>query len=178
MVGRWGARTQHQHRFQYRAAVWSQNIDYLEVNRGSTARNSAIRTYGVFNVVPRTGFERNNQAELVLSAGNFYQTNDSLSFGSHTQMFAYYASINGNRSNLGLEPPIPVVHDAAKACGFGSFIFNVNPSNQLRLVTALRKDFYQVPYDPNFQDLESAQFDSSGTRDLIARLTLWSTPPG
>src|SRR6202051_4864670 len=143
------------------------DIDYLEVNRGSYGAEFGDRTYGVFNVVPRTGFERNNQAELVLSAGNFYQTNDSFSFGSHTQRFAYYVSVNDNGSNLGLETPIPqVVHDAANGYGgFGSFIFNVNPSNQLRLVTALRRDYYQVPYDPNFNDLESSQFDSSGLRD-------------
>jgi hypothetical protein len=143
------------------------DIDYLEANRGSYGAEFGDRTYGVFNAVPRTGFERNNQAELVLSAGNFYQTNDSFSFGSHTERFAYYVSVNGNRSNLGLQPPIPqIVHDAANGYGgFGSFIFNVNPSNQLRLVTALRKDYYQVPYDPNFNDLESSQFDSSGLRD-------------
>jgi TonB dependent receptor/Carboxypeptidase regulatory-like domain/TonB-dependent Receptor Plug Domain len=143
------------------------DIDYMEANRGSYGAEFGDRTYGVFNVVPRTGFERNNQAELILSAGNFYQTNDSLSFGSHTERFAYYVSVNGNRSNLGLEPPIPqIVHDAANGYGgFGSFIFNVNPSNQLRLVTALRKDYYQVPYDSNFNDLESSQFDSSGLRD-------------
>jgi hypothetical protein len=143
------------------------DIDYLEANRGSYGAEFGDRTYGVFNVVPRTGFERNNQAELVLSAGNFYQTNDSLSFGSHTERFAYYASVNGNRSNLGLQPPTPqVVHDAANGYGgFGSFIFNADPSNQLRLVTALRKDYYQVPYDPNFADLESSQYDSSGLRD-------------
>jgi hypothetical protein len=143
------------------------DVDYMEVNRGSYGAEFGDRTYGVFNVVPRTGFERNNQAELVLSAGNFYQTNDSFSFGSHTERFAYYASVNGNRSNLGLQPPISqVVHDAANGYGgFGSFIFNVNPSNQLRLVTALRKDYYQVPYDPNFNDLESSFFDSSGLRD-------------
>jgi TonB dependent receptor/Carboxypeptidase regulatory-like domain/TonB-dependent Receptor Plug Domain len=143
------------------------DIDYLEVNRGSYGAEFGDRTYGVFNVAPRTGFERNNQAELVLSAGNFYQTNDSLSFGSHTERFAYYASINGNRSDLGLQPPIPqVIHDAANGYGgFGSFIFNLNSSNQFRLVTALRKDYYQVPYDPNFNDLENTQFDSSGLRD-------------
>jgi len=143
------------------------DIDYLEANRGSYGAEFGDRTYGVFNVVPRTGFERNNQAELVLSAGNFYQTNDSFSFGSHTERFAYYVSLNGDRSNLGLQPPIPqIVHDAANGYGgFGSFIFNVNPSNQLRLVTALRKDYYQVPYDPNFNDLQSSQFDSSGLRD-------------
>ena len=143
------------------------DIDYMEVNRGSYGAEFGDRTYGVFNVVPRTGFERNNQAEFVLSAGNFYQTNDSFSFGSHTERFAYYASVNANRSNLGLQPPISqIVHDAANGYGgFGSFIFNVNPSNQLRLVTALRKDYYQVPYDPNFNDLESTNFDSSGLRD-------------
>jgi hypothetical protein len=143
------------------------DIDYMEVNRGSYGAEFGDRTYGVFNIVPRTGFERNNQAELVLSAGNFYQTNDSFSFGSHTERFAYYISVNANRSNLGLQPPISqVVHDAANGYGgFGSFIFNVDPSNQFRLVTALRKDYYQVPYDPNFNDLETTQFDSSGLRD-------------
>jgi hypothetical protein len=25
---------------------------------------------------------------------------------------------------------------------------NVNPSDQLRFVTSLRKDYYQIPYDP------------------------------
>ncbi len=143
------------------------DIDYMEVNRGSYGAEFGDRTYGVFNVVPRTGFERNRLAELVLSAGSFYQTNDSFSFGSHTERFAYYVSVNGNRGDLGLQPPIPqVAHDAANGYGgFGSFIFNVDPSNQLRLVTALRKDYYQVPYDPNFNDLESSFFDSSGLRD-------------
>jgi hypothetical protein len=76
-------------------------------------------------------------------------------------------SVNGNRSNLGIQTPIPqVIHGAANGYGgFGSLIYNVNPSNQLRLVTTLRKDSYQVPYDPNFSDLQSSQFDSSGLRD-------------
>jgi outer membrane cobalamin receptor len=143
------------------------DIDYLEVSRGGYGAELGDRTYGVFNVVPRTGFERNRQAELVLSAGNFYQTNNQFSIGSHTERFAYYASVNGNRSNLGIETPVPeVVHDAANGYGgFASLIFNVNPSNQLRFVTSLRKDFYQIPYDPNFNDLESSQYDSSGLRD-------------
>lgn len=133
------------------------DIDYMEVNRGSYSAEFGDRTYGIFNIVPRSGFERNNQGELVLSAGNFYQTNDQLSFGSHTERFAYYASLNGNRSNLGLQTPVSqVVHDAANGYGgFGSFIFNVDPSNQLRLVTSLRKDYYQIPYDPFPNDLEN-----------------------
>jgi hypothetical protein len=152
------------------------DIDYLEINRGSYGAEFGDRTYGVFNVVPRTGFERNNEGELVLSAGNFYQTNDQLSFGSHTERFAYYASVNGNRSNLGLQPPVPkVVHDAANGYGgFGTLIFNVDPTNQLRLVTSLRKDYYQVPYDPYPDDIENGaipandftpQYPSIGLRD-------------
>ncbi len=133
------------------------DIDYLEVDRGSYGAEFGDRTYGVFNVVPRTGFERNRQAELVLSAGNFYQTNDALSFGSHTERFAYYASVNANRSNLGIQTPVPqVVHDAENGYGgFGSLIFNVDPSNQLRFVTSLRKDYYQIPYDPFPNDIEN-----------------------
>ncbi len=152
------------------------DIDYMEVNRGSYGAEFGDRTYGVFNIVPRSGFERNNQAELVLSAGNFNQTNDQFSFGSHTERFAYYASVNGNRTDLGLQTPVSkVVHDAANGYGgFGSLIFNVDPSNQLRFVTSLRKDYYQIPYDPFPNDLENGsipgndftpQYPSIGLRD-------------
>ena len=41
------------------------DLEYVEVDRGSYGAEFGDRTYGVFNVVPRTGFERNNQAELV-----------------------------------------------------------------------------------------------------------------
>jgi outer membrane cobalamin receptor len=140
------------------------DIDYLEVDRGSYGAEFGDRTYGVFNVVPRTGFERNRQAELVLSAGNFYQTNDALSFGSHTERFAYYFSANANRSNLGIQTPVPqVVHDAENGFGgFGSLIFNLDPANQLRLVTSLRKDYYQIPYDPFPNDIENAPIAANG----------------
>ncbi len=152
------------------------DIDYLEVNRGSYGAEYGDRTYGVFNVAPRTGFERNNEGELMITAGNFYQTDDYLSFGSHTQRFAYYASLNGNRANLGLQTPVPqVVHDASNGFGgFGSLIFNVDPSDQLRFVTSSRKDYYQVPYDPIPNDIENGaipannftpQYPSIGLRD-------------
>ncbi len=146
------------------------DMDYVEVDRGSYGAEFGDRTYGVFNVVPRTGFERNRQAELVMTAGNFYQTDDALSFGSHTDRFAYYASVNGNRSNLGLQPPVPqIVHDAVNGVGgFGSFIFNVDPSNQLRLMTSVRRDYYQIPYDPDPNDFENSNpngYASIGLRD-------------
>ena len=34
------------------------DIDYLEVSRGSYGAEFGDRTYGVFNIAPRTGFER------------------------------------------------------------------------------------------------------------------------
>jgi hypothetical protein len=140
------------------------DIDYMEVDRGSYGADLGDRTYGVFNVVPRTGFERDNQAELVTTFGNFYQTNDEFNIGSHTERFAYYASVNANRSNLGIETPVTqVVHDAENGYGgFGSLIFNADASNQLRLVTSLRKDYYQIPFDPNPNDIENAPIAANG----------------
>ncbi len=113
------------------------DVDYLEVQRGGYDAEYGDRTYGVFNVVPRTGFERDNQGELTATFGNFYQTNDQINFGGHTQRVAYYASLNGNRSNLGLESPVGgIIHDQENGFGgFGSLIYNANPRNQLRLVT-------------------------------------------
>src|SRR5580704_1379550 len=71
------------------------DIEYLEVQRGSYGASYGDRTFGVFDVVPRNGFERNNDGELVMSLGNFYQTNDQINFGGHTSHFAYFASLNG-----------------------------------------------------------------------------------
>jgi outer membrane receptor for ferrienterochelin and colicin len=129
------------------------DVDFLEVHRGSYEAQYGDRTYGVFNIVPRSGFERNNDAELVLSAGSFYQTNDQISVGGHTQRFAYFASGNGNRSDLGLGTPASdVIHDRqAGGSGFASLIFNADPANQIRFVTSVRRDSYQIPNAPDDQ---------------------------
>jgi outer membrane receptor for ferrienterochelin and colicin len=131
------------------------DIDYLEVQRGSYSAEFGDRTYGVFNVVPRNGFERNREAQILASYGNFNQTNDQISFASHTKRFAYYASANGNRSDYGLATPTAaVLHDQSNGFGgFSSLIFKVNDKNQLRLVTGARRDFFQVPNDQDAQDL-------------------------
>ncbi len=76
------------------------DIDTVEMQRGSYAADFGDRTYGVFNVAPRTGFERNDEGELVLGFGNFYQSDDQINFGGHTSRFAYYASANGNRTTI------------------------------------------------------------------------------
>jgi outer membrane cobalamin receptor len=143
------------------------DIDYVEVARGSYRADVGDRTYGVFDVVPRSGFERNRQGELVLSLGNFYQTNDQLSLGNHSEKFAWYTSFNGNRSHYGLQPPTEQpVHDASNGYGgFVSLLFNRGPDNQLRFVSQLRSDYYQIPYDPNVDSWQNQLYDSSGLRD-------------
>jgi hypothetical protein len=150
------------------AQIDPKDIDYIEVQRGSYTADVGDRTYGVFNVVPRTGFERDRQAELVLSAGSFFQTNDQLNLGDHTEKFAWYASLNGNRSDYGLAPPIAqVYHDATNGYGgFASLIYNRTPKDQFRLVAQARNDFFQIPYDPDPSSFENQQFDSSGLRDV------------
>jgi TonB dependent receptor/Carboxypeptidase regulatory-like domain/TonB-dependent Receptor Plug Domain len=149
------------------------DIDYLEALRGSYDADYGDRTYGIFDIVPRTGFERDKECDLVTSFGNFYQTNDQISCGGHTPRFAYYLSLNGNRSDYGLQTPIAqVVHDAENGYGgFASFIFNPDSKNQFRLVTSLRRDYYQIPIDPDpnstgNQILEAAgESPSYGLRD-------------
>ncbi|MDE3169944.1 MAG: TonB-dependent receptor plug domain-containing protein, partial [Acidobacteriota bacterium] len=143
------------------------DIDFLDAQRGSYDASYGDRTYGVFDVVPKNGFDMNNEGELAISFGNFYQTDDYFSAGGHSDALAYYASLDGNRSNLGLETPVArIVHDAENGFGgFGSLMYNAGTSDQLRLVGSLRRDFYRIPYDPNPADFENSQFDTSSLRD-------------
>src|SRR5215470_13180215 len=147
------------------------DMDALEAQRGSYSADYGDRTYGIFNVAPRTGFERSNEAELIVSAGNFYQTDDQLNFGGHSNRFAYYASLGGNRTNLGLQTPTSaVVHDAANGFGgFTSLIFNLDPQDQLRFVAQSRRDFYQVPADPS--DPTTILRDANREKDSFAALS-------
>jgi outer membrane cobalamin receptor len=149
------------------------DIDTLEAQRGSYSADYGDRTYGIFNVAPRTGFERNNEAELILGVGNFYQTDDQLNFGSHTNRFAYYASVNGNRTNLGLQTPTSaVIHNAANGFGaFTSLIYNVDSGDQLRLVAQVRRDYYQVPFDPHDPNINPGTFLQDTNREADSFVT-------
>lgn len=125
------------------------DIDYLEVQRGSFSADSGDRTYGVFNVVTRSGFERQRQAELVTSYGNYHSTDNQLSFGDHSERAAYYFSLSGSRTDHGLETPSAAnLHDQSAGGGvFTSLIFNATPTDQLRFVGSARVDHFQVPND-------------------------------
>jgi hypothetical protein len=131
------------------------DIDYVEEQRGSFSAEFGDRTYGVFNVATRTGFERSRQGELVTSFGNYNSTDDQLSFGDHNDKAAYYFSLNGNRTDHGLATPDSGnLHNLGSGDGlFTSLIFNVTPNDQLRFVGSARTDQYQVPNDLTNEDL-------------------------
>jgi TonB dependent receptor/Carboxypeptidase regulatory-like domain/TonB-dependent Receptor Plug Domain len=143
------------------------DADYIEVQRGSYDAEYGDRTYGVFNVVPRTGFERDRECDLVFTLGSFFQTNDQLSCGSHSQRLAWYASFTGDRSDLGLMTPSAAIdHDSENGTGgFGSLIYNLGSNDQLRLVASLRRDFYQMPVDPAVVATGLTQLDAQHEAD-------------
>lgn len=136
------------------------DIQDLQIERGGYSSEYGDRTYGFFNVETPSGFELNNTAEVIVSGGNFYTTDAQFDLGGHTDRFAYYASIDGNRSELGLMTPVPqVIHDQTFGVGgFLSLLYNATPKDQLRWIASLRGDHYQIP---NTQEQQAA-----GIRDL------------
>jgi hypothetical protein len=141
------------------------------VQRGGSSADFGDRTYGVFNIVPRSGFERDRQAELITSYGSFNQTNDQFSIGNHTEKFAWYGSVNGNRSDLGLmTPSSAIIHDREDGLGgFGTLFYNFTPQDQLRVVASARRDDYQVPNTP--EDQIAGIRDNEFERDVLLNMS-------
>jgi len=144
------------------------NVAELDVERGGFSGEYGDRTYGLFNVVTPSGFERNNEAELIASGGSFWSTDDQFNIGSHTQRFAYFASVDANRSQLGLSTPVSqVIHDQESGVGgFLSLMYNATPKDQLRWIASLREDHYQIPNVQDQQDLGLRDLDLE--RDYLA----------
>jgi len=140
------------------------DIDSLETQRGSYDSGVGDRTYGVFNVLPRNGFERDRDGEVLVSGGNLGTGEAQLSLGDHSAATAWYASLAGSRSNYGLATPVAqIFHDATNSeSGFVSLIRNQTPKDQLRLNAQFRNDYFQVPYDPNQDDWEQASLLAKG----------------
>jgi hypothetical protein len=145
------------------------DIDEVETQRGSYTADVGDRTYGVFDVLPRNGFERDHQGELLLSAGNLYSGEAQVSFGDHTAATAWYASLTGSRANYGLATPVAgIFHDATNSqSGFLSLLRNQTTRDQLRLTAQYRQDHFQIPYDPDRNDWEQSSdyYNSYGLRD-------------
>ena len=145
------------------------DIDELETQRGSYAADVGDRTYGVFNVLPRNGFEFNRDGELELYGGNLSSGEAQLALGDHSTRTAWYASLTGSRSNYGLATPVTqIFHDTTNSQSvFASVIRNQTPKDQIRLDTQYRQDYFQIPFDPDAGDYEctSDYYCSDGLRD-------------
>ena len=147
------------------------DLDSLEVQRGGLDADFGDRTFGVFNVTPRTGFESGRQVEAVVNAGNFNQAAGHFSVGGHSERLAGFGSVSFNRTDLGLDPPTAdVLHDHASGVGgFGSVIFNGNASNQFRFVGSARGDTYEIPNTPD--DQTAGIDDTERERDALANFS-------
>jgi hypothetical protein len=154
------------------------DIAELEVQRGGYSADTGTRLYSVLNVVPRSGFEDNRFGEFRLGYGRFHQAEAYVAVGSHTERLGWYGSLNGWRGDYGLETPVvPVLHDAANgAGGLVSLIFNARPADQLRLVSAVRRDFYQVPNTEEQQQIGIR--DTEAEQDAFVNFTWLHTAPG
>jgi hypothetical protein len=153
------------------------DIDQVETQRGSYGADVGDRTYGVFDVLPRNGFERNREGDLLVTAGNLFAGEAQLSLGNHTEKNAWYTSLTGSRSNYGLATPVAAIyHDATNSqSGFVSLIRNQTSKDQLRLDAQYRQDYFDIPYDPNPNDYEqetppggNPYYVSVGLRDAQA----------
>ena len=90
------------------------NVEELQISVAGYSAEYGDRTYGFFNVVTPSGFRPRQPDGTDHVLWQFLQHRRSVQVAGHTQRFAYYASVDGNRSELGLEPPVPqIIHGGA-----------------------------------------------------------------
>src|SRR2546425_8670427 len=150
------------------------DIDVVEIQRGGYSAEYGDRTYGVFNVIPRSGFERNREIELAATYGSFHSTDSQISLGDHTDRFAYYTSLSVNRTDVGLMTPEPQErHDNNNGVGgFTSLIFNATTADQLRFVGSARADYFQIPNTADKLRSEEHTSELQSLAYLVCRLLL------
>ncbi|HTS50304.1 MAG TPA: TonB-dependent receptor [Bryobacteraceae bacterium] len=142
------------------------DIEEVQVSEGGYGAQSGDRTFAQINIFTRSGFEYNNDGDLTLTYGSFHQTNDQLNFGAHSTKFAYYVSATGNRTDLGLEPPVREIEHAVGS-GEGLFTamnYRLNDANQFAWTASFRNDRFQIPVDPN--DIDPTSDTYFGIRDI------------
>jgi hypothetical protein len=130
-------------------ALDPKDIEEVEINRGGYGAQSGDRTFAQVNVITRSGFEFNKEADSSVSYGSDNQTNDQVSFGGHSEKFAFYTSLIGNRTDLGLEPPVAqITHDMGSGEGiFTTMSYKLASGDQLDWTATVRNDRYQIPTD-------------------------------
>ncbi len=147
-------------------AMDPEDIQEVQINRGGYGAQSGDRTFAQVNILTRNGFQFNKEADSIISYGSDNQTNDQVSFGGHTEKFALYASLIGNRTDLGLEPPV-AQNNNNMGSGEGIFTtmsYKLGSGDQLDWTATVRNDRYQIPTDPN--DLNPMSTSYAYLRDV------------
>lgn len=134
-------------------ALDPKDIDEVQINRGGYGAGNGDRTFAQVNILTRSGFDFNNDFDMTTTYGSNHQTNDQLGFGGHGKKFAYYMSVVGSRTDLGLEPPTEqIIHNEGSGAGlFTNMSYDVGPADNLRWTASLRNDHFQVPNLPEDQ---------------------------
>ena len=156
-------------------AMDPKDIEDVQINRGGYGAQNGDRTFAQVNILTRNGFEFNNDADLTVTYGSFHQTNDQLGFGGHGANFAYYASVSGNRTDLGLEPPVAQISHAAGSgeSFFTNMSYRLGPKDQLDWTASVRNDHFQIPVDP--AELDPTDSSYAGLRDVDRELDSFIT---
>jgi hypothetical protein len=156
------------------------DIDSLETQRGSYDSDVGDRTYGVFNVLPRNGFERTATANFSSPAATSTPARRS-SRSATTPLQP--PGMRASPAPLELRPGhagrlcLSRRHQLRKR--FVSLIRNQTPKDQLRLNAQYRQDHFEVPYDPNPRLGAGRLLRASyGLRDAKPSATPSSSPTG
>ncbi len=147
-------------------AMDPKDIEEVEINRGGYGAQSGDRTFAQVNIYTRNGFEFNDDIDMTATFGSFNQTNDQIGWGGHTTKYAYYLSISGNRTDLGLEPPVIQISHAQGSGEnfFTNMSYKLGTSDQLDWTASVRNDHFQIPVDP--ADLNPVSTSFGGLRDV------------
>src|ERR1700678_4107254 len=131
-------------------ALDPKDIAEVQITRGGYGAQSGDRTFAQVNIITRNGFQFDKEVDSTISYGSYNQTNDQVSFGGHSEKFAFYTSLIGNRTDLGLEPPVALINnDAGSGEGiFTTMSYKLSSGDQLDWTATLRNDRYQIPTDP------------------------------
>jgi len=133
-------------------------IKTLEFQRGAYAADVGDRTYGQFNVITRSGFERARGGEALIIAGGQDTVDGAVAYGDHSDKVAWFAQGSGNRTNFGLTPPVPdAVHNTHTGGGAAGKVWLLPRSTDVLTITgSYRSDDYQIPRAPE----EAVRFEN------------------
>ena len=143
------------------------DIDYLEVQRGSYDADYGDRTYGIFNIVPRTGFERDKECDLVTSLRQLLsnQRPDQLRRTHPAIRLLRQLERKSERLRTADADSASLSRRRKRVWGIRFLHFQSRFQEPISVVASLREDYYQIPIDPDPNSVGNSAYPSYGLRD-------------